>query len=148
MNNKAVAVYIFKLHSILNPSDAEKIRDTLKKQIEDGLVLHDPRTEYVKREISIDGSNIAVELVPLQARPYSLEELENFRAGAAALRGVVMIKDLINTNSQDVSAILDWDFRENELVAVWGIHTEPYRARDYLKTWIAYPYNNAGVGGE
>lgn len=89
-----------------------------------------------------------IELHPERERAYTLGELEELRAGDNGLRAVVMISELTDADKQDVSAILDWDFKQNELVAVWGYNAEPYRARDYMKKWIAYPHSGAGGGNE
>lgn len=133
-------VYIFKTNVLLRHEDMERMRQELKRQIEDGVALYQPRLDFIARELMPSGVEIEVKLLPLRARAYTMEELEALRAGDHGLRVAVMVSDLPNAGKEDVSAILDWDFKQNELVAVWGYGSEPYRASDYMKKWAAYPY--------
>lgn len=136
-------VYIFKTNVILRYEDMDRMRKELKRQIEDGLVLCTPRFDFIARELMPSGVEIEVKLLPYRARAYTMEELETLRAGDHGLRAAVMVSDLTNPESEDVSAILDWDFKQKELVAVWSYGAEPYRASDYMKKWVAYPYAEA-----
>lgn len=147
MSKAAEAVYIFRTNSFLKADDLEKLRENIKRQIEDGLVLTDPHVDYVGREIAIDGCRITVELIKERLEPYTLDELEKHRSGEKGLCAVVIVADLKNPEKQEVSAVLDWDFRQCELVAVWGYGVEPYRARDYMKTWVAYPHKSFEMEG-
>lgn len=133
-------VYIFKTNVLLRHEDMERMRQELKRQIDDGVVLYPPRFDFIARELMPSGVEIEIKLLPLRARAYTMEELEALRAGDHGLRAAVMVSDLTNPEKEDVSAILDWDFRQKELVAVWGYGSEPYRASDYMKKWAAYPY--------
>lgn len=138
MENKEV--YIFKCNSMLKPEDAERIRKELQRQVDTGVVLHSPRVDFIARQQVKSGIEIEVELIPERAAPYTMEQLEEMRAGAGGLCAVVMVSDLEHPENEDVSAILDWDFKQSELVAVWGYGVEPYRARDYMTKWVAFPH--------
>nr|DAS62169.1 MAG TPA: hypothetical protein [Caudoviricetes sp.] len=138
MENKEV--YIFKCNSMLKPEDAERIRKELQRQVDTGVVLHSPRVDFIARQQVKSGIEIEVELIPERAAPYTMEQLEEMRAGAGGLCAVVMVSDLEHPENEDVSAILDWDFKQSELVAVWGYGVEPYRARDYMTKWAAFPH--------
>lgn len=134
------AVYIFKTNAILKHQDMERAQKELKQQIEDGVVLCKPSIDFVAHKLMPSGVEIEAKLLPLRGRAYTMEELEALRAGENGLRAVVMVSDLTNPEKEDVSAILDWDFKKKELVAVWGYGSEPCRASNYMKTWAAYPY--------
>ena len=138
MENKEV--YIFKCNSMLKPEDAERIRKELQRQVDAGVVLHSPRVDFIARQQVQSGIKIEVELIPERAAPYTMEQLEEMRTGAGGLCAVVMVSDLEHPENEDVSAILDWDFKQSELVAVWGYGVEPYRARDYMTKWVAFPH--------
>lgn len=69
MSKAAEAVYIFRVNSLLRADDLEKLRENIKRQIEDGLVLTDPRVDYVGREITIDGCRVTVKLAPNNTAP-------------------------------------------------------------------------------
>lgn len=138
MENKEV--YIFKCNSMLKPEDAERIRKELQRQVDTGVVLHSPRVDFIARQQVKSGIEIEVELIPERAAPYTMEQLEEMRAGAGGLCAVVMVSDPEHPENEDVSAILDWDFKQSELVAVWGYGVEPYRARDYMTKWAAFPH--------
>ena len=138
MENKEV--YIFKCNSMLKPEDAERIRKELQRQVDAGVVLHSPRVDFITRQQIQSGVEIEVELIPERAAPYTMEQLEEMRAGAGGLCAVVMVSDLEHPENEDVSAILDWDFKQSELVAVWGYGVETYRARDYMTKWAAFPH--------
>ena len=143
MENKEV--YIFKCNSMLKPEDMERIRKELQRQVDTGVVLHSPRVDFVARRQVPSGVEIEVELSPKRAAPYTMEQLEEMRAGAGGLCAVVMVSDLEHPENEDVSAILDWDFKQSELVAVWGYGVEPYRARDFMTKWAAFPHINQDV---
>lgn len=138
MKNKEI--YIFKCNLMLKPEDAEQIRKELQRQVDTGVVLHSPRVDFIARQQVKSGVEIEVELAPERAAPYTMEQLEEMRAGAGGLCAVVMVSDLEHPENEDVSAILDWDFKQSELVAVWGYGVEPYRARDYMAKWAAFPH--------
>ena len=61
-------VFIFKTNMLLRGEDREAVREELKRQIEDGVVVLDARTEY-RLTLYLRGGkkNIAVELVEAAA---------------------------------------------------------------------------------
>lgn len=57
-------VYIFKTDNFVSPEDLERIRNKLKRQIEEGVVLLDGSTDLIRSERPFKECPIAVEILP------------------------------------------------------------------------------------
>lgn len=101
--------------------------------------------DRMEKGLEAAAGEAAAETAPERAAPYTMEQLEEMRTGAGGLCGVIMVSDLEHPENEDVSAILDWDFKQSEFVAVWGYGVEPYRARDYMTKWAAFPHTKQDV---
>ncbi|WP_195376956.1 hypothetical protein [Anaerotruncus rubiinfantis] len=60
---KAEVKYIFRLNAMLKADDKAKIRQEIKRQLEEGVLLLDNYVSFEEREIEICGHKVTVELV-------------------------------------------------------------------------------------
>lgn len=68
-----------------------------------------------------------------QPEVLSLEQLREVQNSTAKQIWIKTLK-----YNQILPAILDFDFISKEVVAIWAYRMQPYRERDYGKTWFAY----------
>lgn len=57
------AIYIFKLNALFRPEDVKSIRDEIKRQLDEGLLLLDHNASFVGRELEVCGQKVTVEFV-------------------------------------------------------------------------------------
>lgn len=55
--------YIFETKAFLAPDQLSKLREQIKQQLDEGLLLLSPLCDYLGREIEVDGVNIVVKFV-------------------------------------------------------------------------------------
>lgn len=56
-------VYIFRLLTMLTQAQKEQVREELKQQISEGIVLMGNNVEFVKRELKVLGTTVKIEFI-------------------------------------------------------------------------------------
>lgn len=63
---KTKSIYIFKTNMLLRHDDLAALRNKIKEQLADGVLLLTPHAEYIGREIEIDGTKVTVKFIDEQ----------------------------------------------------------------------------------
>lgn len=67
--------------------------------------------------------------------PLTLEQLQEVQNSTAKQIWIKTLK-----YNQILPATLDFDFISKEAVAIWTYRMQPYKEKDYGKTWLAYTH--------